>query len=147
MKTIIRLLDKTLHGLNFCTPVADFAIRIFVASVFWKSGMVKCMNMDSTIWLFANEYQVPILSPSCAAYLSTVVELVFPVLLVLGLFSRFSACILFICNLIAVSSYPGLHDAGVQLHIMWGLMLLVTITHGPGKLSLDHFIWKRMTQA
>lgn len=142
MKKIIHGLNKIIAGLNYLAPLADFLMRFYVASVFWKSGSVKILNMDSTIWLFTNEYPVPFLPPVCAAYASTYAELIFPVLLIIGLLSRISATGLFVCNLIAVLAYTTLHDSGVQWHIAWGLMLLVIMLHGPGKLSLDHLIWK-----
>lgn len=142
MKTPSRLIHLFVNALNFCAPLADLLVRLYVASVFWKSGAVKILNMDSTIWLFTYEHPVPVLPPVCAAYISTYAELIFPVLLVIGLLTRVSAGLLFICNLIAVLAYTTLHAAGVEWHIVWGLLLLVTLLHGPGKLSLDHLIWK-----
>jgi putative oxidoreductase len=92
------------------------------------------------VLLFTYEYQVPLLSPATAAYLGTFTELVFPILLALGLAGRPAALALFVFNIVAVISYPGLMEAGVQEHLVWGLLFLVTLSHGPGKLSLDHLI-------
>jgi putative oxidoreductase len=131
------------RGLTFLSPLADFAIRLWVANVFWKSGLTKIQGMDSTIVLFTYEYQVPVLSPTVAAYLGTFTELVFAVLLVLGLGGRFAAFVLFVFNILAVISYPALEAAGIEQHQVWGLMLLVTLLHGPGKLSVDHFVCQR----
>lgn len=61
-------------------------------------------------------------------------------LLVLGLGTRLAALALFLFNIVAVISYPGLGEVGLQHHQYWGLLLLVTLCHGPGKLSLDHLI-------
>lgn len=130
-------------GLTFLSPLVDLTLRLWVANVFWKSGLTKIQSMDSTIMLFTHEYQVPILSPEMAAYLGTFTELVFPVLLVLGLGGRFAAFVLFVFNIVAVISYPTLEAAGVEQHQIWGLMLLVTLLHGPGKLSVDHFLRPR----
>lgn len=129
--------------LDFLSPLADMAIRLWVANVFWKSGLTKIANMDTTVMLFTHEYQVPVLSPAVAAYLGTGVELFFPVLLAFGLAGRFAAFVLFVFNIMAVISYPALEAAGLEQHQVWGLMLLVTLLHGPGKLSLDHLFFRR----
>ena len=80
----IRLLDRL-------SPVVDLVIRVFVASVFFKAGLTKIASWSSTVALFENEYAVPLLPPELAAFMGTGVELIFPVLLVLGLGSRFAA--------------------------------------------------------
>ena len=129
--------------LNFCAPALDLGIRLWVANVFWKSGLTKIATWDSTVMLFTHEYQVPLLSPEIAALLATGAELVFPVLLVLGLAGRVSAAALFVFNVIAVISYPDLNEVGLKDHVYWGILLLVTLLHGPGKLSLDHLIQRR----
>ena len=137
------VIKKITAGLDWLSPLADLAVRLWVANAFFKSGLVKIQSWDSTLALFTYEYSVPVLSPEVAAYFGTFTELFFPVLLVLGLAGRFAAVVLFIFNIIAVLSYPGLMAAGIEQHQVWGLMLLVTLSHGPGKLSLDHWIGKR----
>ena len=131
------------HGLDFIAPVADLAVRLWVANAFFRSGLVKIQSWESTIALFTYEYSVPLLPPEVAAYLGTFTELFFPVLLALGLAGRFAAFALFIFNIIAVISYPALMGAGLEQHQVWGLMLLVNLLHGPGKLSLDYLISRR----
>jgi putative oxidoreductase len=130
-------------GLDWLSPLADLAVRLWVATVFFKSGLVKIQSWDSTLALFTYEYSVPFLPPELAAYLGAFTELFFPVLLALGLASRFSAAVLFGFNVVAVISYPALNAAGIEQHQIWGLMLLVTLLHGPGKLSVDHVLGKR----
>lgn len=136
---IVRPIYKTL---DFLAPISDLLIRLWVANVFFKSGLTKIQSFDSTIMLFTYEYHVPLLSPETAAYLGTFIELTFPVLLALGLAGRFSAFVLFIFNIMAVISYPGLSAVGLRDHQLWGIMLLVPLLHGPGKLSLDYLIDK-----
>ncbi len=140
---VIDLIRWVRRGLDLLAPFADLALRLWVANVFWKSGLTKIQSWDSTLALFTYEYSVPVLSPEVAAYVGTFTELFFPVLLVLGLAGRFSAVVLFTFNIIAVLSYPGLMAAGIEQHQVWGLMLLVTLSRGPGKLSLDHWIGRR----
>jgi putative oxidoreductase len=131
------------RGLDRLSPVVDLLIRIFVATVFFKSGLTKIANWAATVSLFENEYAVPLLSPEVAAALGTAVELTFPVLLVLGLGTRLSAFVLFVFNIVAVISYPDLGEVGLHDHQTWGLLLLVTLLHGAGALSLDHLIGRR----
>jgi putative oxidoreductase len=121
-------------------PLADLAVRLYVAAVFFQSGLTKIANWNSTLSLFENEYAVPLLPSNVAAFLGTGVELVFPVFLVLGLGTRFAAFVLFVFNIIAVVSYPDLGAAGLKDHQLWGLLLLVALLHGPGALSLDRGI-------
>lgn len=126
--------------LDAAAPVGDLLLRLWVAHAFWVSGLTKIQSWDSTLYLFENEYAVPLLPPEMAAYFGTGIELVFPALLALGLAGRFAAFVLFVFNLVAVVSYPDLGAAGIEQHEVWGLMLLATLLHGPGRLSLDHGI-------
>jgi putative oxidoreductase len=134
------LATSTIRGLDFSQPLIDLGVRLWVANVFWKSGVESLRDWQSTVDLFTYEFHVPLLSPLVAAVLGTGVELIFPVLLALGLAGRFSAGVLFIFNFMAVISYPGLSDVGHKDHIYWGILLLVSLLHGPGKISIDHFI-------
>ncbi|MGR9086504.1 MAG: DoxX family protein [Gammaproteobacteria bacterium] len=122
------------------SPVGDLLLRCWVGYAFFVSGLTKIQTWDSTLYLFENEYAVPLLPPAVAAYLGTAVELGFPVLLSIGLMGRFAAFALFLFNIVAVLSYPDLGAAGLEQHRVWGIMLLVSLLHGPGKLSLDHWI-------
>ncbi len=142
-----RLLRPTVTGLDFLAPLLDLGIRLFVASVFFKSGLTKIETWDSTLWLFEYEYAVPFLPPEVAAVLGTAAELSLPVLLAFGIATRLGAVALFLFNIVAVISYPGLNAVGLKDHVLWGALLLVPIFHGPGALSLDHLIRKRFWNA
>ncbi len=148
MNRLQALLQKSSQLLDLGAPLADLAIRLYVANVFWKAGLTKIQSWDTTLTLFEYEYAVPWLSPELAAWLATAVELSMPVLLVLGLAGRFAALTLFVFNIMAVVSYPGLSETGLEFHILWGLLLLVPVVHGVGKLSLDRLIgrwWRNRT--
>lgn len=134
---------KLVAALNWTAPIADLAVRLWVAKAFFQSGLVKIQSWESTVALFSYEYSVPFLSPELAAYLGSFVELVFPVLLALGLAGRLSAGVLFVFNIMAVISYPALNAAGIEQHQVWGILLLVSLLHGPGKLSLDYLIGRK----
>ncbi len=140
MKKTTAFATSIINGLDFLSPAIDLFIRLWVASVFWKAGLTKIASWDSTVALFTYEYHVPLLPPEIAAALGTSVELIFPVLLAFGLGARLSAAVLFVFNIIAVISYPGLSEVGLKDHVYWGILLLVPLLHGPGKLSIDHFI-------
>jgi putative oxidoreductase len=143
----IALANAAIAMLDRLSPALDLFVRIFVAMVFFKAGLTKIASWDTTILLFENEYMVPLLPPGLAAILATSAELGFPVLLVLGLGTRFAAAGLFVLNIVAVISYPELTEVGLKDHQYWGLLLLVTLMHGPGALSLDHLIARRFKQA
>ena len=142
---------QVVSGLEYAKPVVDLALRLWVADAFFRAGLVKIADMDSTIDLFTNTYHVPLLSPTLAAYLGTGVELVVPWFLAFGLFGRLTALFMFVYNLICVISFPdlwpdgfwtGLFGSAFKDHKIWGLMLLVTFVYGPGKLSLDYLLMK-----
>lgn len=126
--------------LNSLTPIVDLAARLWVAMVFFKSGLTKIQSWDTTILLFTNEYHVPLLSPQAAALLGTGAELALPVFLALGLGTRLAAAGLFVFNIVAVISYPELEGAGLEQHYVWAILLAVTFAHGPGALSLDRLL-------
>ncbi|WP_348944778.1 DoxX family protein [Chitinibacter sp. FCG-7] len=133
---------------NPIAPLTDLLLRLYIAKIFFMSGLTKFADWETTVMLFTDEYRVPLLSPQLAAFGGTVGELVLPVLLVLGVFTRFSALGLFVLNLVAVASYyhvlkdipPALQD-----HLEWGLMLLVLIAIPVQRWALDR-LWFRPSQ-
>lgn len=137
MTRVLSFLDAAL------APLLDLGIRLYMASVFFRSGLVKIGNWDGTLYLFANEYRVPLLPPEAAAWLGTFGELVFPPLLALGLAARFAALSLSVVNIVAVIAFWHVlseNEAARMSHFYWGLLLAVSLFHGPGKLSLDRWI-------
>ena len=143
-----RLHASIAHGLDFLRPFLLVGTRIFVSWQFLKSGWLKLTNWDVTLELFRSEYQVPILSPGVAAVFGTFGELFFPVLLILGLFTRLGALGLFAVNLMAVVSYWHVlgadgYEAGLAQHVLWGYMLAVIALVGAGWISIDRLLEKR----
>ncbi|MBE8162437.1 MAG: DoxX family protein [Bdellovibrionaceae bacterium] len=125
-------------------PIFLFAIRAHVSWVFFKAGLNKIQSWETTLYLFEEEYKVPVIGPHIAAYLATAGELVLPVALTLGIVSRLSALGLFILNVVAVISYPLLWEMGFYDHQLWGLALFIVVLWGPGKLSLDYLLCKQL---
>lgn len=125
----------------------SLALRLYLGWVFFKSGLTKIADWDSTVQLFTEEYQTPLLSPEVAAVLGTAGELALPLLLFVGLLSRPAALGLFMVNLMAVISYPQLWKfdcpAAINDHKFWGVLLLVLVVFGPGRLALDTLLKSR----
>jgi putative oxidoreductase len=119
------------------------AARIFPAAVFWMSGQTKVDGFrvtESAVALFREEYQLPLIDPAIGAHLAAFAEHFFPVLLVLGLASRFSALALLGMTLvIQFLVYPGAWPT----HGVWAACFLLVIARGPGVLSVDHMIARR----
>ena len=116
------------------------AARVFPAVVFWQSGRTKVEGLtikDSTWFLFQDLYALPLIPPAWAAVMATVAEHVLPVLLILGLLSRFSALgLLAMTAVIQIFVFP---EAWVT-HGLWAAALLIVAAQGPGRLSLDHLL-------
>ncbi|MGH8707552.1 MAG: DoxX family protein [Burkholderiales bacterium] len=143
---IVLWTNRLVGGLQGAAHLLDLGIRLYVAEVFFRSGLLKIGNWDGTLYLFKNEYRVPLLPPEVAAWLGTFGELAFPPLLALGLAARFAALSLSVFNVIAVLSFwhvLGDNEAALMSHFYWGVLLLVTLCHGPGALSLDHWLRRR----
>lgn len=124
-------------------PYALLAIplRLSLATVFWNSAVAHLANWQTTLYLFANEYKVPLLPPDLAAYMAVSIEVSTPVLLVLGLLTRPAAFVLLgMTTVIEVFVYP----QAWPTHIQWAAMMLVLLCRGPGKLSLDYVIATRL---
>jgi putative oxidoreductase len=123
-------------------PLLALAARAYVGWVFLKSGWLKLSDWDSTLFLFREEYRVPLLPPDLAAILGTAGELLFPILLILGICGRLSAIGLQAVNVLAVVSYAHVllqegFEAAIAQHYLWGFMLLVLMVYGPGRWAVD----------
>lgn len=126
--------------LDALQPVAALLARLYVAQVFFLSGLTKLRDWGTTVALFTDEYKVPFLSPAAAAALGTAGELVLPVLLVIGLAGRFSALGLFVVNAVAVISLSEIAPAAMQAHIFWGTLLAALAIYGLGPWTLDRWL-------
>ncbi|WP_442871900.1 DoxX family protein [Colwellia sp. Bg11-28] len=132
--------------LNYLQPLALLGARFYVAWVFFASGLTKLRDWDSTLFLFEEEYSVPFIPFELAAYLGTAGELILPVLLILGLASRFGALGLTVVNIVAVVSLTEIAPAALYSHVIWGLLLLQVVLFGAGKLSLDYLLKTKLSK-
>ncbi len=144
LSRIIRFYYTASHWPEYLAPVLDLGLRLYLANVFFKSGLTKVKNWDSTLYLFNDVYHVPVLPPEWAATMAASAELGLSILLVIGLLGRFSAAGLFILNFVAVISYADLSEAGINQHISWGILLGVLLIISRGKWSLDAWLEKRL---
>ena len=130
-------------GLDSLAPIANLVARLYVAKIFFHSGLSKFQDWDTTLYLFQDEYQVPLLSPEVAAIIATAGELGLAALLAVGLFTRFAACGLFVLNIVAVASYYEAlkgSPAAIQDHLEWGILLALLLTTQVQKLTVDDLL-------
>jgi putative oxidoreductase len=129
---------------RWLAPALFLAIRLWMAQIFFQSGLLKLQNLSGAIFLFSDVHPVPFLPPWLAAYLATTVELVCPVLLVLGLAARLAALPMLVMTLV-IQFVVGAADPAFYLteHYYWMFLLAVIITRGPGPLSIDHLLARR----
>ena len=143
IQRIIQLFEKIPYSL------IAFVARFSIAAVFWKSGQTKVEGFavdliggtfqlgwphlaPSTLPLFRSEYHVPLLSPEVAAHMAAFAEHFFPVLILVGFATRFSALALLV---VYPEAYP--------THGTWIALLLLLMAKGPGSFALDHLIARR----
>jgi putative oxidoreductase len=141
-KTINRAAKFSLDKIEMTQTVFLLLLRLWLAKVFFMSGLTKIQSWDTTLMLFEYEYSVPLISPVLAAWMSTAAELAIPVLLVFGLLTRLNVVALFILNIVAAISYADISFAGEKDHMIWGLMMMTLFFYGPGKLALDRLLVK-----
>ncbi|WP_296541275.1 DoxX family protein [Rhodoferax sp.] len=134
-----------------------FVARFSIAAVFWKSGQTKVQGFaidivngeftlgwprlsDSVVGLFRDEYNLPIIPPEIAATMAATAEHLFPILILFGFATRLSAvALLGMTMTIQLFVYPDAYPT----HGTWAAVLLYLMVHGPGKLSVDHWIARR----
>lgn len=142
----LSLLKATQGALTHLQAPATLAARIFVGMAFFRSGLTKIADWDTTLALFADEYRVPFLPTDVAAIAGTFGELFFPVLLITGLLGRFSALSLSVINIVAVISLSDIAPAALQQHQLWGALLMGVLLWGPGKWSVDAWWWPKVSR-
>lgn len=138
-------LQRASGWIEYLRPIADLIARLYIARVFFLSGLSKFQDWETTLYLFREEYHVPLLPPEIAAVCGTAGELVFSALLALGVFTPLSALVLFVLNIVAFASYyqslietpAAWHD-----HLEWGIIIALLMTAKAGVFSLDNLMAK-----
>ncbi|MDS9468969.1 DoxX family protein [Paracoccus sp. MBLB3053] len=139
--TIARLLNRfNAFVENLPWDVAALPLRLFPGLVFFASGRTKVDGFsiaDSTWYLFEHEYALPLVPSHWAAVAATIAEHTLPVLLILGLATRFSALgLLMMTAVIQTFVYP----EAWPTHGTWAACLIALALRGPGRLSLDRWL-------
>ena len=139
MQTVITLYSRVLTYINQLQPVMLFVIRLMAAHIFWVSGILKLEDFNTTIELFTSEHPVPFLPPIVAAYVGTTFEVCCPILLTLGLGARLAALPLIVMTLVINFTYLEATE-----HYFWMILLGTIAVFGPGKISVDHFVARKL---
>jgi putative oxidoreductase len=122
---------------RFPLSLIQLAGRIGVGATFFKAGLLKYHSWEFTVKLFQEEYRVPLLDPAVAARMAMMQELTIPILLFLGLATRIATLpLLGMIAVIQTFVYPNAYNE----HLVWGAILVLLLTRGPGMFSLDHLI-------
>ncbi len=132
---------------GWLAPILFLGIRLWIASIFFRSGLLKIQDLDGATFLFSEVHPVPFLPPWLAAYLATTIELGCSALLALGLAARLAALPMLAMALV-IQFAVGAHEPAFYQteHYYWMFLLAVIITQGPGSLSLDHLLKRRFGQ-
>ncbi len=147
-----RVTDLVGRGIAVVRTIAQpslvqFVMRLALAVPFWKSGILKWDGFlqlnDTAIYLFSDEFKLHLPggpysfpAPAVMAFLSGSGEIVFPILLVLGLATRFAALGLLLMTIVVELTVPD----GWPIHLTWAAMALGIMAWGPGRLSIDNWI-------
>lgn len=123
-------------------PILNLSIRIYMALIFWKSGKLRYDDWvngswDNQVEAFTEYHPIPGVDPQLAAIGGTIGELVLPVMLAFGLFTRFGAAGLLVMTLVIQYLVPEDYGVSNPQHYFWMLLLLVPLLHGGGLLSVD----------
>jgi NADH dehydrogenase/putative oxidoreductase len=125
----VRMAQRTLG------PLADLLIRLWLAQVFFVSGVLKVSNWDNALLLAEHEYPVSWLDPMTAAWLGAATELGGSVLLALGLATRFAAAPMLALALVIQVEYHAL-----DTHLFWAMLFAWYLVRGAGPLSIDAMV-------
>jgi putative oxidoreductase len=122
---------------RFPLSIIQLAGRVGVGVTFFKAGLLKYNSWEFTVKLFEDEYRVPLLDPAMAARIAMVQELTIPILLFLGLATRIATVpLLGMIAVIQIFVYPNAYND----HLVWGSILVLILTRGPGVISLDYLL-------
>lgn len=146
---MMKLIHRVENLITMCAPgwLVSLVLRLGIAVPFWKSGLTKWDGFgvlsETPVLLFENEFVLHVFGqeysypfPLFMAYASSIGEIVLPILVVLGLFTRFAALGLLLMTLIIQLTFP----EGWPIHLTWAAMALGVIYLGGSKLAVDRFI-------
>lgn len=143
---LVEQLDEMIG--RFPTSVTLLILRVTVAIPFWRSGLTKWNGFldlsDSAVFLFAEEFKLHLFGtevaypmPKLMAFLSGSAEIILPLLLVVGLGTRFAALGILAMTAVIQLTIP---DGWLSYHLPWAAMALALMTYGAGRLSADYAV-------
>lgn len=124
--------------LGFLKPIANLCVRIYIAKIFFMSGLTKIDNWNSTLFLFEHEYMIPLLPFKAAAVMAVVMELIIAPMFAFGFMSRISGLLLFIMTLVMNYGYQPATE-----NYYWMMLIGMIMTYGGSKLSLDYILIRK----
>ncbi len=127
---------------KFFAPLLMLLLRFWMARIFWYSGLTKISDWQSTIFLFKNEYKVPVIPPELAASLSTMVELSCPILLITGFATRLATLPMLAMTFVIQFTYEYSNE-----HYYWAMLLASILIYGPGPIAVDNLIKKKIIKS
>lgn len=133
---VIKFFERTVG------PIADLGIRLWLAQIFFVSGIIKLSNWDNALLLSQSEYPVSWLDPITAAYLGVSIELIGAVLLIIGLATRFAALPMLILSLVIQFNYVALDQ-----HLFWAMLFGWFVVRGAGPFSIDSILAHGLTDS
>lgn len=131
--------EKYLHKL---APIANVIVRFYMANLVFMFGLDKIQNWDATVFLFENEFVAPILPSIIWAGLITAIELIAPILLVIGYNAKIAALFLFSLTLVSNFFYQQTVD-----NYYWMLIFAMLMSYGADKFSMDHYLHHKRNSA
>lgn len=136
MRSVVKIYRKIVtHFEKTGMPLLVLGMRLWIARIFWYSGLTKISHWPATIYLFRYEYKLPHIAPEAAAYVFTSFELICPILLAVGLATRLATIPILMMISIIQFTYLDISD-----HSYWAIMLATILFYGPGRISMDHYI-------
>lgn len=147
IKSMAFVLRPFLWLLDLLTPVGDLLARVWVGQIFFLDGFLKLQNWQNTVRIFRSDYTFGFLSPELSAALTIGAEIILSILLIIGLGGRIMIMIFFIFAILLAYTYNFIWtpdgSTTINQQIAWGLLLMLLMLHGPGKMSVDHWLHKR----
>lgn len=123
---------------TYFLPMLILTIRIWMAKAFLSIGVTKLLGWQSTTLLFKYEYQFPVFGYIFWAVFSTATEIISPILIIIGLFTRIASFPMLVLTAVIEFTY-----IQVTEHYYWAMLIGTLILFGPSTISVDHFIRKR----
>jgi len=148
-RRISALVERVNNAIRTIAPpsLAQLMLRVALGVPFWRSGVNKWDGFlklnDTAVYLFESEFKLHLPggpyhypAPAVMAFIVGSAEILFPILLVLGLATRLTAFGLLVMTLMVELTVPD----GWPVHVTWAAMALAIMAWGPGSISLDYWI-------